>query len=89
MAVFLRKKIKIMNPQGLHARPASTFVKIAGKYESDVTVKKGRETVDGKSIMGLMMLAASQGTLVELQVSGPDAEAAMMELEHFLLGDQE
>ena len=86
--MLLKKKIKIMNPQGLHARPASMFVKIAGKYESDVAVKKGRETVDGKSILGLMMLAASQGSVVELEVSGPDAEAAMGELEQFLSGDQ-
>ena len=87
--MFLKKKIKIMNPQGLHARPASIFVRIANKYESDVAVKKGGEKVNGKSIMGLLMLAASQGSTVELEVSGPDAEAAMSELEGFLLKNEE
>ena len=87
--MLLKKKIKIMNPQGLHARPASIFVRIANKYESDVTVKKGSEKVNGKSIMGLLMLAASQGSTVELEVSGDDAEAAMTELEQFLLKNED
>ncbi len=87
--MILKKKIKIGNPQGLHARPASIFVKIANKFESDVNVKKGAETVNGKSIMGLMMLAASQGSVIELEVSGSDAEAMMKELESFLLNDKD
>jgi len=87
--MILKKKIKIGNPQGLHARPASIFVKIANKFESDVNVKKGAETVNGKSIMGLMMLAASQGSVIELEVSGSDAEVMMKELESFLLNDKD
>ncbi len=82
--MFLKKKIKIKDPQGLHARPASMFVKIANKFESDVTVRKGHESVDGKSIMGLMTLAANQGSVIEVEVSGTDAEQAMAELERFL-----
>ena len=87
--MFIKRKIKIKNPQGLHARPASTFVRIANKYESDITVIKGSDKVNGKSIMGLLMLAASEGSLIEMEVSGPDAEAAVRELESFLLTDKE
>ena len=87
--MLIKKKIKIKNKQGLHARPASVFVRIANRYESDVTVKKGSEKVNGKSIMGLLMLAANQGSTVELEVSGPDAEQAANELENFLIDDKE
>ena len=87
--MFIKKKIKIMNSQGLHARPASIFVRIANKFESDIAVRRGSETVNGKSIMGLLMLAASQGSTVELQISGSDAHLAMKELEGFLLNDKE
>ena len=85
--MIVKRKIKIKNAQGLHARPASLFVKIANKYESEVSVKKGKETVNGKSIMGLMTLAANQGSTLEIETSGPDAEKAMQELETFLVGD--
>ena len=87
--MVLRKKVKITNPQGLHARPASSFVKIANKFQSDVVVRKGKETVSGKSIMSLMTLAANHGSTLELEVSGPDAEAAMAELEAFLTSGRE
>jgi len=87
--VIIKKRIKIRNPQGLHARPASTFVKIANRFESDVTVRKGSEAVNGKSIMGLMTLAANQGSSLELEINGPDAEQAMAQLEQFLVSDTE
>lgn len=87
--MFVKKKIKIKNSQGLHARPASAFVKIASKFESDVIVKKGSESVNGKSIMGLMTLAANHGSVLEIEVSGPDAAEAMNELEQFLAEDKE
>ncbi|MBI3316323.1 MAG: HPr family phosphocarrier protein [Candidatus Omnitrophica bacterium] len=88
--MFIKKKIKIKNPQGLHARPASVFVRIANQFESDVTVKKdGEEKVNGKSIMGLLTLAASQGSVIEVEVSGSDALAAMKVLEEFLTSDIE
>lgn len=86
---LIKKKIQITNPQGLHARPASIFVRIANKFESDVTVKKDDEIVNGKSIMGLLTLAANQGSLIEIEVNGPDAEEAMRQLEEFLTSDQE
>lgn len=81
----LKKKIQIANPQGLHARPASVFVKIANKFESEITITKEDQTVNGKSIMGLLMLAAEQGSEVELAASGRDAERALAELENFLI----
>lgn len=89
MTNFIKKKIQIRNPQGLHARPASVFVRIANKFESDVTVKKDGETVNGKSIMGLLTLAANQGSWLEIEISGSDAEIAMKELEGFLVNDKE
>ena len=85
---FIKKKIQIRNPQGLHARPASIFVKIANKFESEVTVRKDDESVSGKSIMGLLTLAANQGSTIEIEVSGPDAEQAMKEFEAFLMSDE-
>ncbi|MBI4432759.1 MAG: HPr family phosphocarrier protein [Candidatus Omnitrophica bacterium] len=86
---MIKKKVKIANSQGLHARPASLFVKIANKYQSDITVRKGSETVNGKSIMGLMTLAAQKGSTIEIQASGADAEPMLEELEKFLLNDKE
>ena len=85
--MIIKRKFKIKNPQGLHARPASLFVKIANKYEAEVSVKKGSETVNGKSIMGLMTLAASRGSTIEIEACGPDAEKAVEELEAFLSSD--
>ena len=87
--MIVKRKIKIKNPQGLHARPASVFVKIANKFESEVTVKKGSEIVNGKSIMGLMTLAANEGAMIEIEASGEDAEQALKELEAFLLNDKD
>jgi phosphocarrier protein len=87
--MILRRTIKIANPQGLHARPASTFVKLASRFESEVTVKKGPDAVNGKSIMGLMTLAANQGSELVIEVSGPDAERALEELAAFLSSDKE
>ena len=84
MGVMIKKRLEVRNSQGFHARPASIFVKIANKYASDVTVKKGRKKVNGKSIMGLMMLAANQGARITLEIEGSDQDQAMEELEGFL-----
>lgn len=80
----VEKELKIMNPQGLHARPAAMFVQIAVKFDSKVTVKKDAEAVNGKSIMGILMLGAQHQNAITLIVEGDDAEAAMAELEGFL-----
>jgi len=85
--MLIEKKLVINNKQGLHARPAALFVQIANKYESDVIVKKGRQEVNGKSIMGLMTLAAEKGSLIRLRINGPDAKAALQELERIISGE--
>ncbi|MDP8260981.1 MAG: HPr family phosphocarrier protein [Candidatus Kappaea frigidicola] len=82
--MHLQKKIKINNASGLHARPAALFVQIANKYDSEVIIKKGIQEVNGKSIMGIMMLAAECGSQIILQVEGDDAQEAIEELEDFL-----
>ena len=87
--MLLKKKIQIKNSQGLHARPASLFVKIANRFESEVTLRKDSEEVSGKSIMGLLTLAANRGSMVEIEVSGSDAPEAMKALEEFLSTDCE
>lgn len=70
-----------MNKLGLHARPAAMFVRTANKHRADIWVEKDGEQVNGKSIMGLMMLAAGQGTKLMLSADGVDAEKAIHELE--------
>jgi phosphocarrier protein len=75
------KDIPIINRLGLHARPAAMFVRIASRYRSEVWVSKEGEEVNGKSIMGLMMLAAGQGSKLHLRCEGPDADKALEELE--------
>ncbi|MGK2905133.1 MAG: HPr family phosphocarrier protein [Desulfuromonadales bacterium] len=69
---------KVVNRLGLHARAAAQLVQTSNRFRSDVTVKKNGEEVNGKSIMGLLMLAAPQGSLINVTVSGEDAEEAMM-----------
>jgi len=85
--MITEKKITIKNKSGLHARPAAVFVQIANKYDSEVIVKKGKLEVNGKSIMGILMLAAGKGSQVTLKVDGEDAEKAMGELEQVLAGE--
>ena len=77
---MLKKNVVIINKLGLHARAAARFVETAAAYESDIRVKIGDKTVNGKSIMGLMMLAAAKGANVELVVHGRDEERAIMAL---------
>ena len=69
-------KIKIINKLGLHARAAAKFVTLASQYQSDVFLEYNEKKVNGKSIMGVMMLAASNGTVLTLIVDGPDEQQA-------------
>jgi phosphocarrier protein len=80
-AEFLTKELTIANKSGIHARPAAMFVKIANRFGCDIFVEKDGEKINGKSIMGLMMLAAGPGSKVTLHVKGTDASAAIDELE--------
>lgn len=72
-----KKDFTILNKLGIHARPAAQFVKTANRFQSDIFVEKDGEEVDGKSIMGLMMLAAGHGSVISVTVEGTDEEAAM------------
>ncbi|MBK7405889.1 MAG: HPr family phosphocarrier protein [Phycisphaerales bacterium] len=69
-------QVTIVNRLGMHARPAMAFVDCAAGFASAVTVRKGETSVDGKSIMQMMMLAATRGTVLEVCVDGDDADAA-------------
>ena len=73
-------KVTITNKLGLHARPAMSFADTAARFSSDIEVIKAGSRFDGKSIMNLMMLAATQGTELEIVASGPDADAAVAAL---------
>jgi phosphocarrier protein HPr len=68
---------KIVNKKGLHARASAKLVEAAARFSSQITVTKDGQTVDARSIMGLMMLAASLGSEIEIVAEGPDAEDAM------------
>lgn len=76
MQDVIEKTFVIKNKLGLHARAASLFVQLASKFDSDILVSKNDQEVNGKSIMGILILAAAQGTQITLRVSGEDAEAA-------------
>lgn len=80
----LEKEITIINRLGLHARPAAMFVRAASRYRAEVWVKKGDEEINGKSIMGLMMLAAGQGSKLRIRCEGPDADKALEEIEQLI-----
>ncbi len=73
-------QVTILNKYGLHARPAAEFVKLANKFQSEVWVSKDQVEVNGKSIMGVMMLAAERGSTVDIRASGGDAEQAVAAL---------
>ena len=80
----IEKEITIINRLGLHARPAAMFVRIASRYRSEVWVAKEGEQINGKSIMGLMMLAAGQGSKLTIRCEGADADKVMAELEELI-----
>ena len=71
------RTVQIINKAGLHARPAAEIVKLAAKYSSDITVSRDDLEVNGKSIMGVMMLAAECGATLQLKAEGPDATEAI------------
>jgi phosphocarrier protein HPr len=79
MAV-IEREAKIVNPLGMHARPAAEFVKVANRFKSAVEVRKDELAVNGKSILGVMMLAAECGSSLTIKTEGEDAEGAMTAL---------
>jgi phosphocarrier protein HPr len=80
----LTRELTVVNKLGIHARPAALFVKTANRFASDIFVEKDGEKVNGKSIMGLMMLAAGPGSKLRVHAEGDDASQAMHELEELL-----
>ena len=81
---MINKKLKIQNKLGLHARAAAKFVAHASRYGSEVEIIKDSQRVNGKSIMGVMMLAASKGTEIELAITGDDEKEMLSDLEQLV-----
>lgn len=81
---LIKKKLIVMNKQGLHARPAALFVQIANKFDARITVGRDKERVNGKSIMGILMLGAEKGSEIMIEVEGSDAHLAIVELERIV-----
>lgn len=79
-SVAHERAVRIRNRNGLHARPAAEFVKLASRFKSDITVSKGDLEVNGKSIMGVMMLAAEYGSEIVIRATGEDAVDALDQL---------
>ena len=79
-----RKQVTIINKLGLHARAAAKFVTLASSFSSEIDITKDHQTVNGKSIMGIMMLAASRGTSLILTISGEDEEVAALSLQRLI-----
>ncbi len=88
MAV-IRKKLIVKNKQGLHARPAALFVQVANKFDCRITIKRDDEEVNGKSIMGILMLGAEKGSEIIIEAEGDDAEVAVVELEKLIISEEE
>ncbi len=81
MHASVKKKVVVKNKLGLHARPAALFVQIANKFDADITVIKDDIEVNGKSIMGILMLAAEKDSAITIVATGRDAHDAILELE--------
>ncbi len=79
-----RKTVTIINKLGLHARAAAKFVQIASSFESEINVRSGTREANGKSIMGIMMLAAAKGSKLDILTSGADEEEALTMLENLI-----
>ena len=80
----VQRTVTVFHRQGFHARPAALFVQIAKRFVSRITIKKGRRSVDGKSIMGLLTLGAKQGARISIIADGPDATDALERLSRLL-----
>ncbi len=85
----IKKKIIVKNKQGLHARPAALFVQIANKFDSRITVSRDAEEVNGKSIMGILMLGAEKGSAIVIEAEGDDAHLALAELERIVTSEED
>jgi phosphocarrier protein HPr len=86
---LIKKELVVKNKQGLHARPAAIFVQIANKYDARITVRHDDEEVNGKSIMGILMLGAEKDSLIVVEADGIDAQEAIVELEKLISSEEE
>lgn len=86
---LIKKELIVKNKQGLHARPAAIFVQVANKFDARITVRRDTEEVNGKSIMGILMLGAEKGSLIIIEADGSDAEKALEELEKIISAEEE
>ncbi|MBC8436459.1 MAG: HPr family phosphocarrier protein [Candidatus Omnitrophica bacterium] len=86
---LIKKELIVKNKQGLHARPAALFVQIANKFDSRISVRRDEEEVNGKSIMGILMLGAERGSSIIIEVEGQDAHLAIIELEKIVAQEEE
>ncbi len=82
---MLKKKFTIINKLGLHARAASSLVKVANSFDADVNISKDELRVNGKSIMGVLLLAASQGSIIQVEADGPDEKQALDALGNLIM----
>jgi phosphocarrier protein len=85
----IRKELIVKNKQGLHARPAALFVQVANKFDSRITVKRDDEEVNGKSIMGILMLGAEKNSVIIIEAEGDDAPLAIEELEKIITSEED
>lgn len=83
---MLEENIEVNHPEGLHARPAAEFVKLANRFKSKITVRHNGREANGKSIMAVMALGANAGAHVDLDIQGDDGDEAMQALTAFLAG---
>ena len=86
--IVVEKVVTIKNKQGLHARPAALFVQIANRFESRITIKRDKEKINGKSIMGILMLGAEKGSEILIEADGDDAQLAIVELEKIVTNEE-
>ena len=86
---LIKKEFIIKNKQGLHARPAALFVQVANKFDARITVRRDEEEVNGKSIMGILMLGAEKGSIIIVEADGIDAQEALVELENIINNEEE
>jgi phosphocarrier protein len=82
----MTRDVVVPNALGLHARAAARFVQMAARFGAQIRVSRGDRTVDGKSLMGVLLLAASQGSTLRIEADGPDAEAALDALAALVAG---
>ena len=81
---MVTREVEIKNKLGLHARAAAKFVHTAARFKSDIKIRKGDEEVDGKSILGILLLAAGRGSVITLKADGPDERDALDAIEKLI-----